>query len=311
VNSARAAVEQARAGREQARASLEQARAERDDAERSFARQRELFALGITARAEYDVAETRSRRAAAALDGAAAAVTAADRAIASAEAALATARSSVVAARAGLRQAEVNLGYSLLRAPFDGVVLTKNADVGDVVTPIGSAANAKAAVVTLADLASLQVEADVSEANLGKIHVGQPCEILLDALPDKRFSGVLHTIVPTADRSKGTVMTKVRFVQPDPRVLPEMSAKVAFLARSLGPGEEKPRLTVSRRAVVNRAGRSVVYVLREDRAVETPVALGSALGDAVEVVRGVAAGDNVILSPPEKLGHGTKVRVEE
>ncbi|MBI5446933.1 MAG: efflux RND transporter periplasmic adaptor subunit [Deltaproteobacteria bacterium] len=309
--SATAALEQARAGREEAQASLEQARAERDDAERSLKRQKELFAVGITTRADLDAAETRYRRAAAGVAGAGAAVSVAERAIASAEAAVTSARSSIAASRAALRQAEVTLGYSLLRAPFDGVVLTKNADVGDVVTPIGSAANAKAAVVTLADLASVQVEADVSESNLGKIRPGQPCEILLDALPDRRFPGVLHTIVPTADRSKGTVMTKVRFLTPDRRILPEMSAKVAFLERALRPGEETARLTVNPRAVVNRGGRRVVYVVREGTVGERPVTLGPALGDGVEVSSGLAAGEKVVLSPPAKLRNGARVRIQE
>jgi len=111
--------------------------------------------------------------------------------------------------------------------------LTKNADIGDIVTPLGAAANAKAAVVTIADLNSLQVEADVSETNLGLVKVGQPCEIQLDAIPDLRFRGEVHTIVPTADRAKATVMVKVRFLDKDPRILPEMRAKVVFLSRAL------------------------------------------------------------------------------
>ena len=93
------------------------------------------------------------------------------------------------------------------------MVLTKNADIGDIVTPLGAAANAKAAVVTIADLSSLQVEADVSETNLGLVKVGQPCEIQLDAIPDSRFRGEVHTIVPTADRAKATIMVKVRFLE--------------------------------------------------------------------------------------------------
>jgi multidrug resistance efflux pump len=100
----------------------------------------------------------------------------------------------------------------LIRSPFDAVVLTKDADVGDIVTPLGAAANAKAAVVTIADMDSLQVEADVSESNLQQVKMGQPCEIQMDALPDIRFRGVVHMIVPTADRTKATVLVKVRFV---------------------------------------------------------------------------------------------------
>src|SRR5690606_6008349 len=109
-------------------------------------------------------------------------------------------------AAAAVRGAEVALDNTQIRAPFDAVVLTKNADIGDIVTPLGAAANAKSAVVSIADLSSLLVEADVSESNLSRIHPGQPCEIVLDAIPDRRFRGELVTIVPTADRSKATVM---------------------------------------------------------------------------------------------------------
>ncbi len=156
------------------------------------------------------------------------------------------------ASEAALKGAEVAVEYTLIRAPFDAVVLTKNADVGDIVTPIGAAANAKAAVVTVADMDSLKVEADVSEANLELVRVGQPCEIQLDALPEARFRGRVHMIVPTADRSKATVMVKVGFVDEDPRILPEMSAKVAFLSRPPTAAEKEPRTAVARSAVVEQ-----------------------------------------------------------
>jgi len=117
----------------------------------------------------------------------------------------------------------------LVRAPFNGTVLTKNADVGEVVAPLGAGANAKAAVVLLADMSSLQAEIDVSESNIEKISVDQDCEIRLDAYPDLAYPGYVAKIVPTADRSKATVTVKVGFKSYDQRVLPEMSAKVVFL----------------------------------------------------------------------------------
>ncbi len=137
-------------------------------------------------------------------------------------------------------EARVSLEYTYIRAPFDAVVLTKNADIGDIVTPIGAAATAKAAVVTLADMSSLKVEADVSESNIEKLKVGQPCQIQLDAIPDTRFEGTVHMIVPTADRTKATVMVKVNFNHLDSTILPEMSAKVAFLSREVSGDEKKP-----------------------------------------------------------------------
>jgi RND family efflux transporter MFP subunit len=271
------------------KASLEQVRAELADAGQSFARQKELLKQGIVSKSDYDVAEARFKRAAAAVSGA--------------EAGL---RSS----RAALQGANVNLDYSLIRAPFDAVVLTKNADVGDIITPLGAAANAKAAVVTIADLASLQVEADVSESNLAQVKKGQPCEIMLDSLPSARFRGVVHTIVPTADRAKASVMVKIRFVDTDSRILPEMSAKVAFLEREAGKNEQQPRLAINPSAISKSGDREGVYLIQGDTVVFTPVTRGGGLGDLVEV-QGVKSGDKIALRPLEKLKNGKKVTLAE
>lgn len=311
VDQAAASLAQGRAAVDEARANLEQARAEEADADRELQRQRDLLAVGVTTQAVYDAAGTRTRRARAAVASARAATAVAEHGLDGSSSSLLRARAAATGAQAAVRGAAVNVGYTLLRAPFDAVVLTKNADIGDVVTPIGSAASAKAAVVTLADLGSLLVEADVSESNLGKIRVGQPAEIQLDALPDERFPAVLHTIVPTADRSKGTVMTKVRFTRLDPRILPEMSAKVAFLLRAVGAGEQTPRMAVVPGAVVDRGGRRVAFVVRDGRAVETAVLLGPALGDQVEIRHGLAAGDKVVVAPPPSLRTGSPVKPRE
>lgn len=282
--------DQAAANLKTSRSSLEEAKAELTDATLAFERQKQLLKDGIVAKAEYDAAEARYRRARAAVAGA---------------------DSSIDASEAALRGAAVNLEYSLIRAPFDAVVLTKNADVGDIVTPIGAAANAKASVVNIADLGSLQVEADVSESNLAKVTVGQPCEIRLDALPEVRFRGAVHMVVPTADRSKATVLVKVRFEKLDPRILPEMSAKVAFLERPVAAGDEKPKTAVNPAAVVERGGRKVVFSVKENRVTETPVTVGARVGDMLEITAGVKPGDKVALKPLDKLKDGAKIKTAE
>lgn len=273
-----------------ARDNLEQAMVEQKDAARALSRAKELISQGIIAQADFDTAEARHQRAVAAA---------------------AAARANIRAAESSLRGSAASFDYTLIRAPFDGVVLTKNADVGDIVSPLAAAANAKAAVVTLADMDSLQVEADVSEANLGKIKVGQPCEILLDAFPEARFRGVLHTIVPTADRSKGSVMVKVRFLDKDKRLLPEMSAKVAFLERELKEGEGKPRIAIPPAAVVRRDGKDYVFKVAKDMAQQAPVTLGPKLGDLVEVTSGLKAGERIAIKPLEKLRDGGRVKTAE
>jgi RND family efflux transporter MFP subunit len=282
-------VRQGEAGLQNAKAVRDQARAELADADKSFRRQKELLAAKIVSQSDYDSAEARFKRAVASTS--------------SAEAGIAT-------AVAALQGATVNLGYSLIRAPFDAVVLTKNADVGDIITPLGAAANAKAAVVTIADLASLQVEADVSEANLAQIRQGQPCEVTLDALPGSRFRGVVHTIVPTADRSKASVMVKVRFLERDVRIFPEMSAKVAFLQREVRPEDNIARVVVNPAAVVTRNGRSGVYLVVGNMVRFTPVKPGMKLGDLLEVA-GVKSGDKVALTPLDELKDGSRITLPE
>jgi HlyD family secretion protein len=281
---------QAAANVEAARSTLEQARAESKDATVSFNREKELLAQDSTSRASHDAAEARYKKAVAGV---------------------AAAESSIRAGSAALENARVTVEYTYIRAPFDGIVLTKNADVGDIVTPLGAAANAKAAVVTMADMGSLQVEVDVSESNIQKVRVGQPCEIQLDGVPDTRFRGAIHMIVPTADRSKATIMVKVRFLDKDPRVLPEMSARVAFLSRPVGPKDEKARTLVSNKALLLRNGKRFVFLIKGDRAEERPVTTGETLNDMTEVLSGVKAGDKIVTNPPERLKDGSRIKVAE
>jgi len=285
-----AARDQAAANVNVARFNLEQAQAELRDATVTFNRNKELLSRGVIARQAFDDAQARYEKAVAA--------------VASAEAAVKSNTSA-------LEGASALLEYTMIRAPFDAVVLTKDADVGDIVTPLGAALNAKASVVTIADMSSLEVEADVSESNLSKVRPGQPCEIQLDALPEVRFRGETHIVVPTADRSKATVMVKVRFIDKDSRILPEMSAKVAFLSRPVTGEEKKPRTALNQVALVKREGKKVVFLVNGGRALETPVSLGEPMGDMVEVLEGVKVGDRVVLNPSDRLTNGSKIKVEE
>jgi RND family efflux transporter MFP subunit len=281
---------QAEAALNAARQNLEAAKAELTDATLSFHRSRDLVDKGYISKAEYDTAEARYKKDIAS--------------VASSEA-------DIKAAAAALQGAKVAIEYTLIRAPFDAVVLTKDADVGDIITPFGAAANAKAAVVTIADMDSLQVEADVSESNLYQIKMGQPCEIQLDALPDSRFRGAVHMIVPTADRTKATVMVKVRFLDKDKRILPEMSAKVAFLSREVKNDEQKPRTALNPAALTSHNGKQSVFLIKGNKVSETSVTLGEQLGDMVEILSGVKAGDRVVLKPLNKMKDGMRIKVAE
>jgi multidrug efflux pump subunit AcrA (membrane-fusion protein) len=156
---------------------------------------------------------------------------------------------------------------------------------------------------------SLQVEADVSESNIIRVRPGQPCEIVLDAYPEKRYPGVVHKIVPTADRAKATVLTKVAFRSRDERVLPEMSAKVLFLSEEPKQSDDAnvPLLTVPLSSVVERNGRKVVLTITDGAIVETPVSLGGTMTDRIVIREGLTAGDKIVARPDPSLVQGTHV----
>jgi RND family efflux transporter MFP subunit len=221
---------------------------------------------------------------------------------------VANAQAALNAAQANARNAEVAVDYTRIRAPFDGVILSKSANVGDMVTPFSSAADSKGAVVTMADMSTLEVEADVSESSLSRVHVGQPAEIVLDALPDARFRGHISRMVPTVDRAKATVMTKVRFDRIDPRIIPEMSAKVSFLSEEVSPEQQKAVLAVSPEAIVQRDGRTVVFVVHDNKATEVPVTTGARIGDVTTISGNVRSGDKVVAHPPQTLANGMAVQ---
>lgn len=283
----RAALDQAIAQVSVAQANLGQGQAELRDAEANLRRSQELLHKRFIAGAQHDANIARFNKARAALAGYEAAVT---------------------AAQANRRAAEVAVDQTLIRAPFDGIVLTKNANVGDNITPFSSAADSKGAVITIADMSTLEVEADVSESSIAKIRVDQPCEIQLDALPDVRLAGVVSRMVPTVDRAKATVLVKVRFVERDPRVLPDMSGKVAFLSRPVPREDNKPVTAVQPAAIVERDGKQVVFQIRDGRVYPVAVTTGRKIGEVTEIA-GLKPGERVVLNPNSKLRDGTPVTV--
>jgi RND family efflux transporter MFP subunit len=285
-----AAKNQAAANLVNALAALEQAKTDRNIARRENFRYQGLGADGSVSQSDWDAINTRYKRS---------------------EEGVKVAEANVLALKAALEGAKAGLDYTLIRAPFDAVVLTKNADIGDIVTPFAAVATAKAAVVTIADMRSLQVEVDVSETNIVGIRVGQACDIQLDALPAIRFRGEVYTIVPTVDRTKATVLVKVRFLDKDPRMLPDMSAKVSFLSRNLKMEERKPRLAVNGSALVGKTDQTHVFVLQGNHVQETSVQTGVKLGDMIEIISGLKSGDRVVINPPKGMKNGTKIKIAE
>ena len=258
--------------------------AELEVVESNFSRQKELFASQLASELDVDNAESNYFRVLA----------------------------SIELAKARIEAANVAMENTRIRAPFDGTVLTKNADIGEIVAPMAAGVNSRAAVVTIADMSSLQVETDVSESNIEKISEGLACEISLDAYPNKRYKGFVDKIVPTADRAKATVLVKVGFESYDERVLPEMSAKVLFLTdkEQLETQNEELLLVVPNTAIRSENDNSFVYLVKDKVVYELAVTTGANLGVYTEITRGLENGDRVIRNVTDEITDGISVIVQ-
>ena len=296
LGATQAGVAQSQAAKAQAEAALGQGRAELANAEVELKRQQALQAQGFISAQAVDAADRRAAVARSALG--------------TQQAAIATAQAGIAQAQAQVRMQQVNQANTEIRAPFNGVVLVKNANVGDMITPFSSASGTSGAVVTMADMATLEVEADVSESNVARVKPEQPVEITLDALPDLRFRGTVARIVPTVDRAKATVMTKIRFEALDARILPEMSAKVSFLSRPATAEDQLPVIAVNPKAIAQRDGKPVVFRLSGETVQAVPVTLGRKIGDLQELTgSALKSGERVVLSPADALKAGAPVVV--
>ncbi len=287
-----ATVAQRDAELETARAALVEARAQLEQLARDLQRARELLGAGLVS--EQEAERLASEEAAA-------------------RARVRLQEAQVAAAEAALRVARVNLENTFIRAPFDGTVLRKDAEVGEVVAPaVAGGGLTRGAVVTMADLETLEVEVDVNEAYIARVQNGQPARISLDAYPDTSFQGSVRQIVPTADRQKATVLVKVSILDRDPRILPEMGSKVEFLEASPSPEAQAsvlPRVFVPAAAVRDEGGRAVVWVVREGRLARREVEAGPVTGDRREIRRGLTGGEQVVVAGPPTLLEGTRVTV--
>ena len=203
----------------------------------------------------------------------------------------------VNALEAQVRYVEELIRNAEIHSPIDGVVTVKKAFVGETVAPqgYGGAGSAGATFAVIVDLSSLEMEADINEQNLGKLRIGQPAEVALDAYPDRPYRAHLRQIVPTADRQKGSVKVKVEIEGKDERVLPEMSCRVVFLApETKGNEKGKPKVMVPASSVVELSGKKGILELRGGKAVFVPLQLGAAVGGQLEVVSGAAGGEEIV-----------------
>lgn len=243
-------------------------------------------------------------------------VDAAESRAASAAARVRSASAGVTAAEAGVAFARVTLANTEIRAPFTGTVLRKEAEVGEIVAPSVGGGLTRGAVVTMADLTTLEVDVDVNEAYIARIRTGQAARITLDAYPDTSFAGRVRQVVPTADRQRATVQVKVSITDRDPRILPEMGARVDFLepeaAASSGAGASAPRPTRIRvpvGAVREERGQSVVWLIRDGKLESRTVQAGPASAGFREIRSGLSGGELLLAGGVDAPKNGMRVKV--
>ncbi len=325
VEGAKKAIDEAEAARPAAARALEEEAARRDEARRDWERKRKLFETKDIGEGERDAsesackaAEARYGQAEANLATAEARVKQAKANAATAEAAVATAISAAEAADARaesaesrLKQAKLRLEEMLIRSPINGRVTARKVHPGEAASPAGIVTGTRGgALFTVADFSTLEAEVDVNEARLSELRVGHPARIAVDAVPSKRYKGELRQIVPTADRQRAVVKVRVRLIDPDAALLPEMALRVTFLEDASAP-VEAPLPRIPREAVVRADGKTAVWVVADGRATRREVELGAEKDGKVEVKRGVSGGDVVVVSNSVPLAEGMKVKAEE
>jgi RND family efflux transporter MFP subunit len=274
-----------RAERDVARAALEEIEVNLADARRTLRRTLDLQAKGVSSQQALDSAT-------AAVDGL--------------EARLVVARASLEAAEAQLAVIAQDLENYTVRAPFAGVAVSKDAQPGEMVSPVSAGGGfTRTGISTIVDMDSLEIEVDVNESYIANVFPGQPAEAVLDAYPDWNIPATVRTVIPTADRQKATVKVRLTFNRLDPRILPDMGVKVAF--QELQPDQQDApaaQSVVPSAALRSDGGRSVVFVLAGDRLERRAVTAGRTLGADVEIVAGVAPGEQVVVDGPEQLVDG-------
>jgi RND family efflux transporter MFP subunit len=287
-----AALVQSQASLHQAEANLSAARTALADEMPIFKRQQELNAKGWTATVDLD--QERAK-----FDALQEAVKVSEK--------------NLEVARASLAVAERNQEDTIVRAPYDGIITVKAAQPGEVVSPLSAGGGfTRTGIGTLVDMDSIEVEVDVGESFIDRVRPNQPCEVRLNAYPDQPIPAYVIAIIPTADRSKATVKVRVGFRQKDERILPEMGARVAFLAAN-EPAKKQAQggLLVPASAVQGLGENAVVFVVKGDKVERRPVKLGAKSGNDQTVMSGLAAGETVATGDLGRLTDGTKVKRSE
>jgi len=260
------------------------------NAERELKRNEELFQRRLIAEQQIDTARL---------------------AVDSFKARILLARQQIRAADARIRMAEQDIDNCIVRAPFPGIVVSKDAQRGEMVSPISAGGGfTRTGIATLVDMTSLEIEVDVNESYIARVRDGQPVTAILDAYPDWQIPGKVRTLIPTADRQKATVKVRASFDKLDPRILPDMGVKVTFLGDAPTAAPSGGRVLVPRTAIRDEGGKATVFLYRDGRVERRVVGLGQARGNDQEVIAGLADGDQIVTAGAKDLRDGQRVSVK-
>jgi RND family efflux transporter MFP subunit len=280
----------ARAERSATAAQIASLRVNLVDAEREWRRQEELKADGFASVQALDQARTAAE---------------------SLRAQVAAGEEQVKTAEAQVAVAQQDVENCTVRAPFAGVVVSKDAQRGEMVSPLSAGGGfTRTGIATIVDMDSIEIEVDVNESYIARVEPGQRVEAVLDAYPDWRIPAKVRTVIPTADRQKATVKVRIAFDKLDPRILPDMGVKVSFLAGEQAAGSPAAKAVIPREAARTLDGQSVVFLVRDGRVERRAVSLGNETGGEVEVTAGLVPGDKVVMGGPADLRDGQRIKVK-
>jgi RND family efflux transporter MFP subunit len=289
---ARRRYEAIRAEREVANAGLDELQVNLADAERTLRRIQDLRAQGVASVQDFDSATA---------------------AVDALRAKLRVAQASLEAANAQLAVSAQDLENYTIKAPFAGIAVSKDAQPGEMVSPVSAGGGfTRTGISTIVDMTSLEIEVDVNESHIAKVFPGQPADAVLDAYPDWHIPASVRTIIPTADRQKATVKVRLTFDELDPRILPDMGVKVAFQETvEEEAAETRAQSMVSQAAIRNQDGKTVVFVVKDEIVDRRAVSIGRTVGSDVEIMAGVVPGETIVVSGPDGLTNGGRVRIRK
>jgi len=286
-------LESAKADRDTSQAAIADYEVQLKNAEKELVRAQKLQAAGVQTQEALDTATMSAD---------------------SLRAKIALAKQTVVGSTARINEAQQAVDNTVIRAPYSGIVVSKDAQVGEMVSPVSAGGGfTRTGIATIVDMKSLEMEVDVSESYIARVKPGQRVEATLDAYPDRKLGGYVRTVIPTADRQKATVKVRITFDKIEDFILPDMGIKVTFLGDEevKKTGGPVPVATIPQEAIRTDGDQKIVYLVKDAHAERRAIKLGGTRGSDAEVLAGLAPGDTVIVKPPDTLKDGQAIEIRK